>query len=76
MCFDFPKTRNFRKKMFFKKWFKPCQIPYGIPNNVVIKKLNPNPNLVNINNLKPYKMCEEVFKGLEVQLDKGRDFQW
>jgi hypothetical protein len=49
---------------FQARWFGPYRIQYCLPNNIIllvtIDKFDPNPILVNINKLKPYKFIEDI----------------
>ncbi len=73
----FPKA----KKQHIGKISKSCSIPYWIqyylPNNttllVIIDKFHPNLILVNVNKLKPYRFYNLILKGLEAQMQGGRD---
>jgi len=48
---------------FRRQWFGPHIIQYCLPNNIIlfvtIDKFDPNPVLININKLKPYKFIED-----------------
>jgi hypothetical protein len=61
---------------FQRQWFGPYRIQYCLLNNtivlVTIDKFNPNPILVNINKLKPYRFMED--KTLQHVLVKLNDF--
>ncbi len=54
---------------FKKKWFGPLRVQYCLPNNIIIlvcvNKFEPNPILVNVNKLKPYKYVDQTLN--EVQ---------
>ncbi len=54
---------------FKKKWFGPLRVQYCLPNNTIIlvcvNKFEPNPILVNVNKLKPYKYVDQTLN--EVQ---------
>jgi hypothetical protein len=49
---------------FQTRWFGPYRIQYCLPNNIIllltIDKFDPNPILVNINKLKPYRFIEDI----------------
>jgi hypothetical protein len=54
----FPKGENTHLGKFKKRWFDPFRVQYCLPNNIVLVHVNnfePNPILVSINKLKPYK---------------------
>jgi len=46
-----------------RQWFGPYKIHYCLPNNTIllmtIDKFDPNPILVSINKLKPYRFAED-----------------
>jgi predicted glycosyltransferase len=54
-----PKARKEHIRKFKEHWFGPYKIQYCLFNNitflVTIEKFDPNPVLVNINKLKPYR---------------------
>jgi hypothetical protein len=58
-----------------KWWFGLYKIQYCIPNNTIlfvnIDKFEPNPILVNINKLKPYRYLGQAPKGLETIIKGG-----
>jgi hypothetical protein len=51
-----------------KIWFGSFRIQYFLPNNIVlliyVNNFEPNPILVNINKLKPYKYVDQTLKGI------------
>jgi hypothetical protein len=59
----FPRAVSKHALKFQRQWFGPYRIQYCLPNNyvllVIIDKFDPNPVLVNINKLKPYKFIED-----------------
>jgi hypothetical protein len=63
----FPKGENTHLGKFKKRWFGPFRVQYYLPNNTIILVLvinfEPNPILVNINKLKPYKYVDQTLKG-------------
>jgi hypothetical protein len=76
--FWFPKARKEHIGKFKEHWFGPYKIQYCLPNNitflVTIDKFDPNPILVNINKLKPYRFQDPTtYKGLESTVKRGRD---
>jgi hypothetical protein len=58
-----------------RQWFGPYKIQYCLPNNIVllvtIDQFDPNPVLVNINKLKPYRFIEN--RTLQLVLTKPSD---
>ncbi len=52
-----------------KRWFGPFKVQYYLPNNIVflisVNNFEPNPILVNINKLKPYKYVDQTLKGIQ-----------
>jgi hypothetical protein len=53
---------------FKKRWFSPFKVQHCSPNNIVLVFVNnsePNPLLVNINKLKPYKYVDQTLKGIQ-----------
>jgi hypothetical protein len=53
---------------FKKRWFGPFRVQYCLPNNIVllvfVNNFEPNPVLVNVNKLKPYKYVDQTLKGI------------
>jgi hypothetical protein len=54
---------------FKKRWFGPFRVQYSLPNNIDILisviDFEPNPILVNVNKLKPYKYMDQTLKGIQ-----------
>jgi hypothetical protein len=69
------KGQNKHIGKFLKQWFGSYKIQYYFPNNIIllinIDKFEPNPILVNINKLKPYRYLGKVLKGLEATIEGG-----
>ncbi len=64
----FPKGEMTHLGKFKKIWFGPFRVQYCLSNNIVIAFVNnfePNPILVNVNKLKPYKDVEQTLKGIQ-----------
>jgi hypothetical protein len=73
----FPKAWKEHIGKFKQHWFGPYKIQYCLPNNitllVAIDKFDPNPVLVNINNLKPYRFQNTTAsRGLESTIERGK----
>ncbi len=64
---QFPKGKKKHIEKFLKR--------FGLPNNIVllvnIDKFEPNPILVNINKLKPYRYLGKAPKGLRATIEGG-----
>ncbi len=58
----FPKGEKTNMGKFKKRWFGPFRVHYCLPNNIIIlffvNNFEPNPILVNVNNLKPYNYVD------------------
>ncbi len=58
----FPKGEKTQMGKFKKRWFGPFKVQYYLPNNIVllvsINNFEPNPVLVNVNKLKPYRYVD------------------
>jgi hypothetical protein len=58
----FPKGEKTHLSKFKKKWFGPFRVQYCLPNNIIllvfVNNFEPNPLLVNVNKLKPYKYVD------------------
>jgi hypothetical protein len=54
---------------FLKRRFGPFKVQYCLPNNnvflVFINNFEPNPILVSVNKLKPYKYVDQTLKGIQ-----------
>jgi hypothetical protein len=65
----FPKGKNTHLGKFKKKWFGPFKVQYCLPHNTIIfvsiNNFEPNPILVNVNKLKPYKYMDQTLKGVQ-----------
>ncbi len=65
MFFGFQREKTHLGK-FKKRWFGPFRVQYCLPNNTVllvsINNFEPNPFLVNVNKLKPYKYVDQTLK--------------
>jgi hypothetical protein len=73
-----PKARKNTPREIQKQWFGSYKILvlFASCNTsllLTMDKFDPNPILLNINKLKPYMSLEATLKGLEVQIQGGRD---
>jgi hypothetical protein len=68
-----PKGEKIHMGKFKKRWFSPFKVHYCLPNNIVffvsINNIEPNPIILIVNKLKPYKyvgikMCSKEPKEL------------
>lgn len=59
----YPKGHKEHVGKFKRRWFGPFRIQYRLPNNtallVTIQQFEPNPVIVNINKLKPYRFYDQ-----------------
>jgi hypothetical protein len=66
MLFNFPKEKKTHLGKFKKRWFGPFRVQYCLPNNTIlfvsINNFEPDPILVNVNKLKPYKYVDQTLK--------------
>jgi hypothetical protein len=73
----FPKSKKEQTIKLKKWWFGPYKTQYCVPNNILllinIDKFEPNPILVNINKLKPYRYLDKAPRGLEATIEGGRE---
>jgi hypothetical protein len=65
----FPKGEKTHLGKFKKRWFGPFRVQYCLPNNIVflvfINNFEPNPILVNVNKLKPYRYVDQTLKRIQ-----------
>jgi hypothetical protein len=65
----FPKGEKTHMGKLKKRWFGPFRVQYCLPNNIVllvsINNFEPNPILVNVNKLKPYRYVDQTLKGIQ-----------
>jgi hypothetical protein len=65
----FPKGEKTHLGKFKKRWFGPFRVQYCLPNNIVflvfVNNFEPNPILVNVNKLKPYRYVDQTLKGIQ-----------
>ncbi len=63
----FPKGEKTHMGKFKKRWFGPFKVQYYLPNNIVllvsVNNFEPNPVLVKVNKLKPYRYVDQTLKG-------------
>jgi hypothetical protein len=75
-CLWFPRAIKAHNPKFQRQWFGPYKFQYCLPNNtmllVIIDKFDPNPILVNINKLKPYRFVKD--HTFQLVLIKPSDF--
>jgi len=53
---------------FKKRWFGPFRVHNSLPNNIVfifVNNFEPNPVLVDVKKLKPYKYVDQTLKGIQ-----------
>ena len=59
----YPKGANIHPGKLKNKWFGPYRVQYPLPNNTVllvaVDKFDPDPIIVNINKLKPYRFLND-----------------
>ncbi len=59
----FPKGQKTHIGKYTNKWFCPYKVQFCLPNNIMLlvtlDKFDPNPTLVNVNQLKPYQFLGE-----------------
>jgi hypothetical protein len=64
----FPKGKNTHLRKFKKRWFGQFRVQYCLPNNIVllvyVNNVEPNPILVNINKLNPFRYVDQTLKGI------------
>ncbi len=62
LCFMVSQGKRKHSGEFKKRWFGPFRVQYCLPNNIIlfifVNNFEPNPTLVNINKLKPYKYVD------------------
>ncbi len=62
----FPKGEKTHLGKFKKRWFGPFRVQQCLPNNtnilIFINNFEPNPILVIVNKLKPYKYVDQTLK--------------
>jgi len=65
----FPKGEKSHLGRCKKRWFGPFRVQYCLPNNLVLlvfaNNFKPNPILVNVNKLKPYRYVDQTLKGIQ-----------
>jgi len=68
LCFMVSEGRKTHLGKSEKRWFGPFKVQYFLPNNYVllvfVNNFEPNPTLVNVNKLKPYKYVDQTLKGI------------
>jgi hypothetical protein len=65
----FPKGEKTHLGKLKKRWFGPFMVQYCLPNNIFlfvsVNNFEPNPILVNVNKLKPYRYVDQTLKGIQ-----------
>jgi hypothetical protein len=64
----FPKGENTHLGKFKKRWFGPFRLEYCLSDNIVlfvsVNNFEPNPILLNVNKLNPYRYVDQTLKGI------------
>ncbi len=65
----FPKGGKTHLGKLKKRWFDPFKVQHCLPNNIIllvsVNNFEPNPILVSVNKLKPYKYEDQTLKGIQ-----------